>query len=56
MQNMLRQAGMKEDEPNQSRLVSRRLRAAQRKLATRAFGDSNASTAAEWLAENMPNR
>jgi hypothetical protein len=56
VQNMLRQAGMKEDEPIQSRMVSRRLRTAQRKLATRTFGDSNASTAAEWLAENMPNR
>jgi hypothetical protein len=53
VQNMLRQAGMKEDEPIQSRMVSRRLRAAQKRLASRTFGDSNAATATEWLAENM---
>jgi hypothetical protein len=54
VQQTLRQLKMKDDEPIQSALVSRRLKAAQHKLAGTTFGDSNAPTAADWLEENKP--
>jgi preprotein translocase subunit SecA len=51
----LQQLGMKDDDRIESRLVSRQIAMAQRRLAGKSFGDSNAESAAEWLKENMPS-
>ena len=54
VEKMLESLGMKEDEPIESQMVSRRIRAAQQKNEERAFGNSRAFSAAEWLESNMP--
>jgi len=46
--------GMKEDEPIESNMVSRRVKAAQQKIESTATGNSRAASAAEWLELNMP--
>ena len=54
VENLLRRMGMKEDEAIESNMVSRRIKAAQQKIEKEAFGDSDANSAAEWLAANVP--
>ena len=54
VEKMLESLGMKEDEPIESQMVSRRIKAAQQKNEERAFGNSRAFSAAEWLELNMP--
>jgi hypothetical protein len=50
----LRRAGMTDDEPIRSKMVSRRLRGAQKKVAKTATGDLPADSAEEWLKLNSP--
>ena len=50
----LQSLGMAEDEAIESQMVSRRIKAAQQKIEKEAFGDSDAGSAAEWLAANVP--
>ena len=54
VENMLRRMGMAEDEAIESNMVSRRTKAAQQKIEKEAFGDSDANSAAEWMAANVP--
>lgn len=54
VEKTLRSMGMAEDEAIESQMVSRRIKAAQQKIAKEAFGDSDASSAAEWLDANVP--
>jgi hypothetical protein len=55
VEKVLRQLGMKEDESIESRMVARRIRAAQEKFERRATGDVRAQTAQEWLERNCPD-
>lgn len=54
VQRILDSLGMKEDEPIESRMVSRRVKAAQQKIESTATGNSRATSATEWLELNMP--
>ncbi len=54
VKNVLKQMGMKEDEAIESQMVSRRIRQAQQKIEGKAFGSSEAESAAEWLEKNCP--
>lgn len=54
VQNVLRNLGMSEDEAIESNMVSRRIRQAQQKIEGRAFGSSDADSAAAWLEKNCP--
>lgn len=54
VKNMLGRLGMSDDEAIESNMVSRRIQAAQRKIEKEAFGDSDARSAAEWMAANVP--
>ena len=54
VEKTLRSLGMKEDEAIESQLVSRRIKAAQQKIEKEAFGDSDANSAAKWMAANVP--
>jgi hypothetical protein len=49
----LRQLGMSESEAIEGRMVSRRIKAAQKSLEQRAFGEKDARSAAEWLEVNL---
>lgn len=55
IEQLLRQLGMDENESIDSRMVSRRIAAAQKKIAATTFGDSDARSAEEWLAANVPD-
>ena len=55
VENTLRRMGMKEDEAIESNMVSRRIKAAQKKIEKEAFGDSDARSAGEWMAANVPS-
>ena len=55
VQNVLRGLGMKENEAIESRMVSRRIRAAQKKIESQAVGDGPARSAEEWMERNCPN-
>ena len=55
VQNLLGQLGMTEDEPIESTMISRRIKDAQRKIESKAFGASNANSAGDWLEKNCPN-
>ena len=55
VKNLLGRMGMSENEAIESNMVSRRIKAAQQKIASEAFGDSDANSAAEWLAANVPS-
>ena len=46
--------GMDESEAIESDLVSRRVRAAQRRIQSEAFGNSKLESATEWMEKNMP--
>lgn len=54
VKNLLGKIGMAEDEAIESNMVSRRIKAAQQKIAKEAFGDSDAGSAAEWFDANVP--
>ncbi len=54
VENVLRNLGMSDDEPIKSRIVSRRVTKAQRKLQAGFWGDLPASSAQEWLEFNCP--
>lgn len=51
---ILESLGMKEDEPIESSMVSRRVKAAQQTIESTATGNSKATTAVEWLELNTP--
>jgi len=54
LQGILRQLGMEEDVPIKSAMVSRRIKAAQDKLAARvATNERDAESAEEWLRLNL---
>lgn len=46
--------GMTEDEPIESRMVGRRIKAAQQKIESTATGNRPAASATEWLELNLP--
>lgn len=52
VKRILRELGMKEDEPIISRMVSRRIETALKKIAKSATGDAPANSAEEWLERN----
>ena len=52
VKSMLTRVGMKEDEPIESEMVSRRVAGAQKKIKDSLVGDSPAQSAAEWMALN----
>jgi hypothetical protein len=52
MEGALKKMGMKEDEAIESSLVSRRINAAQQRVAENCHSDGPAASAAEWLAQN----
>lgn len=54
VEGLLKSLGMSEDEVIVSEMVSRRIKAAQLKIEQEAFGDSDAPSATEWLAANVP--
>ena len=51
---LLTRMGMKDDEAIQSRLISRRIKAAQKKIEVQATGDLPAQSAEEWMDRNVP--
>lgn len=53
IKNILCKLGMRENDPIESALVSRRLRAAQRKIASLVGRELPAQSAEEWLELNM---
>jgi hypothetical protein len=52
VERVLRGLGMKEDEPIESRMVSRRIETELKKIATNAAGDAPANSAEEWMERN----
>lgn len=52
VEGVLQQLGMREDEPLESHLVTRRIRAAQRKIERLAATDLRAPSAEEWMELN----
>ena len=54
VEQVLRQLGMQEDDVIERRMVARRIRTAQEKIAARAKGDAPGEPAAEWLEKNCP--
>ena len=54
VEKTLRSLGMAEDEAIESSMVSKQIKAAQKKIENKAFGDSDAGSAAEWMAANVP--
>ena len=55
MGEMMRKMGMDEHEPIESRFVSRRIRAAQKKIEAQAIGNRPATSEEEWFEQNLPN-
>lgn len=55
VEKVLRQLGMKEDEPIESQMVTRRIRAAQQRIEDRAAANHPAQSAKEWLERNCPS-
>ena len=55
VEKVLRQLGMKEDEPIESSMVTRRVRAAQQKIEARATANHTPQSAEEWLERNCAN-
>jgi preprotein translocase subunit SecA len=52
VKRILRDLGMKEDEPIKSRMVTRRIETELKKIARSATGDAPANSAEEWLERN----
>jgi hypothetical protein len=55
VEKVLRQLGMKEDEPIESQMVTRRIRVAQQRIEDRATANHPAQSAVEWLERNCPS-
>ena len=55
LRNMLEAMGMTEEESIDSPMVVRRIKGAQKKIASKANGNSPAHSAAEWLERNFPS-
>ncbi len=55
VEDILGKLGMQEDEPIESRLVTRQIRAVQEKVAAQATGNREAASAADWMAKNLPS-
>jgi len=55
VETMLRSMGMDENEAIESRMVGRRITAAQEKLAQKQFGNSTAGSAEDWIRTNVPD-
>lgn len=53
--SLLSKLGMTEEDPLQSRMVTSRIKRAQRELASRAFDDRPADSAEEWVQRNRPD-
>lgn len=53
VKRILKSMGMTEDESIESGMVSRRIRAAQKKLDAMAFSNTDAHSAAEWMEINI---
>ena len=54
VQEMLRNLGMKEDEAIHSRLVSRRIRSAQQRIAREVETEVATRSVEEWMERNLP--
>lgn len=54
VQGVLKQLGMKDDQPVESPMVARRLAQARQKTASHAVGDLAAGSAEEWMKLNCP--
>ncbi len=54
IEELLRRLGMDENEAIDSDMVSRRIAAAQKKIAAQSFGDTDERSAAAWFAANVP--
>ncbi len=54
VENMLKQLGMQEDEAIEGRLIARRVKDCQKRIAAKAFGDEPAPSAREWMKRNCP--
>ncbi|QDT48068.1 preprotein translocase subunit SecA [Symmachiella dynata] len=54
LEPMLEQMGMKQDEAISSPLVSKRIKAMQKRIEAKAFGNHRAASAAEWFELNFP--
>lgn len=54
VKKVLDSLGMKDDEPMESNMVSRRIKTAQQRIEATAIGNSRAASADEWLQLNMP--
>ena len=52
MQNVLRNLGMKEEEPIESPMVVRRVKEAQNKMAKHGMNERDADSAEEWMRKN----
>ena len=52
MQNVLRNLGMKEEEPIESPMVARRVKEAQNKMAKHGMNERDADSAEEWMRKN----
>ena len=52
--DMLKGLGMKDDEAIESRLVARRILAAQKTIEDRSLSDLDAVSAEKWLERNCP--
>jgi hypothetical protein len=55
VEKVLRQLGMREDEPIESQMVTRRIRVAQQRIEDRATANHPAQSAEEWLERNCPS-
>lgn len=55
IKELLRKLGMSENEAIESKMVSRRIRAAQQKIEGRSFSDARAESAATWFELNCPD-
>jgi hypothetical protein len=53
VRGVLQQLGMKDDEAIESKMVARRVKAAQDRIAQQAYGDTDAESAEEWLVRNV---
>ena len=52
VKQILERLGMKEDEPIESKMVTRRIQQAQKSIADRCVSDLPADSAGEWLKLN----
>lgn len=52
--DMLRRLGMKDDEAIESKMVMKRIRAAQQRIKNESVGDQTAQSAEEWFQLNCP--